>query len=167
MSNKSKKRGILNQVVEEPIVEETNLVTEEEVVAQEEFINEAPVEAPVEEPVAEESFEVEPPVEEPVVDPVTGNVNVKFEFQDEYHFGPGNGDAVIDTLPEEEKLPVTDCSDPDCPCNNEVEPCVCEKPCVCEEPAPIVEAPVKAPRSVASLTRAELHRFNTTGIMPE
>ena len=25
----------------------------------------------------------------------------KFEFQDEYHFGPGNGDAVIDTLPEE------------------------------------------------------------------
>ena len=26
-----------------------------------------------------------------------------FNFQDEYHFGPGNGDAVIDTLPQPQK----------------------------------------------------------------
>jgi hypothetical protein len=30
---------------------------------------------------------------------------VHFKFQDEYHFGPGNGDAVIDTLSEPVKAP--------------------------------------------------------------
>ena len=35
--------------------------------------------------------------EEPKVEPK----EFHHEFQDEYHFGPGNGDAVIDTLPQE------------------------------------------------------------------
>ena len=26
-----------------------------------------------------------------------------FDFQDEYHFGPGNGDAIIDALPQPQK----------------------------------------------------------------
>lgn len=65
---------------EAPVVEE-KLMTEEEIVAQEEYIEEIP--------------ELEETQEEPV--------NVKFEFQDKYHFGPGNGDAVIDTLPQPQK----------------------------------------------------------------
>jgi hypothetical protein len=71
------------QIFEEP---QEKLMTEEQVVAQEEFIFEEP------ETIAEEeTIEAEPPVEPK---------EVHFEFQDEYHFGPGNGDAIIDTLPQ-------------------------------------------------------------------
>ena len=77
------------QVFEEP---HEKLMTEEEIVAQEEFINES-----------DELEDEIVPDEEVKVDPTTGNINVKFEFQDEYHFGPGNGDAVIDMLPQPTK----------------------------------------------------------------
>jgi len=74
------------QIIEEqPIVEE-KLMTEEEVVEQEEFINEVP------ELIAEDEFITSEAAKIP-----------HFEFQDEYHFGPGNGDAVIDMLPQPTK----------------------------------------------------------------
>lgn len=95
-------------------------------------------------------------INEPVVvDPITGNINVKFEFQDEYHFGPGNGDAEIDVLPKQ-----------DCTCEGPCEePCVCdEKPCVCEKPEEIKEVLEKyhnidAEAEISKLLEAETPKF--------
>ena len=70
-----KNRGILNQIVEEPIEETTQevevpeekLITEEEVVAQEEFIEELPEEVIFSAPVPDEMGEInELPVEEEI-----------------------------------------------------------------------------------------------------
>jgi hypothetical protein len=164
MSNKNKKRGILNQVVEEPIVE-TNLVTEEEVVAQEEFINEAETEFPPAEAIE-------------LVGEIISSTDIGVEVEMM---------KIIQEKTAEE--PCCACADPECICHEEV--CVCKEevdaefestldelmslPDVQDEtgifapyiPLQVTEAPLKAQRSVESLTRAELHRFNTTGIMPE
>ena len=72
------------QVFEEP---QEKLMSEEEIVAQEEFINEVP-----EELIAEDEFITSEAAKVP-----------HFDFQDEYHFGPGNGDAIIDALPQPQK----------------------------------------------------------------
>ena len=78
-----KNRGILNQIVEEPIEETTQevevpeekLITEEEVVAQEEFIEELPEEVIFSAPVPDEMGEInELPIEkcvciEPCIEP--------------------------------------------------------------------------------------------------
>jgi hypothetical protein len=185
MSKKNNK-GSVKQVLSQP-KEEPKIMSEEEIIAQEEFINEpaeelvvektreeiinelveeqASIVDPEEEKFLEstvEEIEAQPVVDEPcvcdetcvcdepctdpactcekseepvVVDPNTGNINVKFEFQDEYHFGPGNGDAVIDTLPEPEKI--------------------------------IVTAPVeRVKKTFAQMTATELNIYHKTGIIP-
>lgn len=74
-----------------------------------------------------------------------------FKFQDEYHFGRGEGDAVIDTLPESQK---------ECVCD---ESCVCDENCECIEQK-IVETPKPKPE-VKHLSPAELRAYQRTGIL--
>jgi len=210
MSKKNKK--IVEGQIDEPQVEET---TQEEIVESEPiridpevfetklFVEETDAEfedaidelkslpdVTEEEPVAEVPTAIA--VDAVEVDPNTGNINVKFEFQEEYFIGGGdpNAQTNIDVLPE----PCCVCNEPEktCECT---EPCV--EPCACDMTLPvetpfipllITEAPeivdevakfvndsileelkelATSPRTIESLSREEERNFRRTGVMPK
>ena len=83
------------------------LMTPEEIIAQEEFINESDEIEEIKENLNKyhnldaevEMMKLIQEAGEPTEPPKEFN----FKFQNEYHFGPGNGDAVIDMLPQPTK----------------------------------------------------------------
>jgi len=101
------KEEIINKLVEEQaaVVDEKEEIflnsTVEEIEAQP--VNETEEPCVCDEPCAEPCVCTDPSCA--CIDETSKPLEFHHEFQDEYHFGPGNGDAVIDTLPEPEKAP--------------------------------------------------------------
>jgi hypothetical protein len=169
MSTRNNKKEYVKPILNTP-VEEVKIITDEE--AREHFINEVG-ETP--EKITENlenyhNVDAEAEISKLLEEEMTPK-EVKFEFQDEYHFGPGNGDAVIDTLPEEPKCA---CADPNCECKDD-EKCdeKCDKDCTCDLTLPaeepyiplmVTEAPKK--KTLEQMTACEINIFHKTGIMP-